>query len=228
MTVVVAVLFAVFGSGVSLCAVVTNDTAVAVVGVKMVVHVIVPPTASGFAAGVQLVAAPAGVPPGKVTLQVAFAPGLGPVFVHIVVTVTGVPIVAGTMVGALACMSAIATGVRTQCGSFAGHETGGVHGLAVQPFGSGGTEQVAPVQLAGSVISFATNNVPSASTLAAFTVTFTLAVPGVAPACAGTVAKTIGQRVPAASPPVHVLVAVVVPFVTDTKVVFAGMTSLIV
>ena len=223
--VVVAVLFAGFESGVSLSAVVTITTGVALLGVNMVVQVMLLPTAkvaTGIV-GVHVVVAPAGAP---VTVQVAFAAAFGPPFVHVVVTVTGVPIVAGTVVGPVACMSAIAVGVCTQCGSFAGQLVGGVHGLCSQPVGGGGGAQVAPVQVVGSVMVFATNIVPSGIVFTAFTVTFTLAVPGVAPTCAGTLAKMIWHSVPAVSPPRQLLVAATVPLVVETKVVCAGTTSL--
>lgn len=221
--VVVAVLFAGFESGVSLSAVVTITTGVALLGVNVVVQVMLLPTASVATGmlGVHVVA-PAGAP---VTVQIAFAAAFGPPFVHVVVTVTGVPIVAGTVVGPVACMSAIAVGVCTQCGSFAAQLIGGVHGLCVQPVGGGGGAHVAPVQVAGSVIAFAMNIVPSGIGLTAFTVTFTLAVPGVAPTCAGTLAKMIWHSVPAFSPPRQLLVAATVPLVAETKVVFAGTTS---
>jgi hypothetical protein len=161
-------------------------------------------------------------------MQVALTAGSGPAFVHVVVTVVGVPIVPVAVVGAEACISACITDTCTQSGSFAGHEITGVHGLAEQPFGNGGVVQVAPVQLLGSVMLFATDCVPSGIELAALNVTFTLATPGVAPTSAGTLVKLTGHTVPAASPPVQLLVAVVVPLATETKVVFAGTTSLIV
>jgi hypothetical protein len=169
-----------------------------------------------------MVVAPAGAP---VTAQVAFAAAFGPLFAQVVVTVTAVPIVAGTIVGPVACISAIAVAVCTQSGSFAGHKVGGVHGLAVQPVGSGGAVQVAPVHDAGSVISFATNIVPFAIGFSACIVTFTVAVPGVAPTWAGTLAKITWHNVPAGSPPLQVLVAATVPLVTETNVVLAGTTS---
>lgn len=224
LTVVVAVSLAGFGSGVSLCVVVTIVSGVAPVGVNVVVQVMALPAASVVTgtAGLQVVVAPAGAP---VTVHAAFAATFGPPFVQAVVTVTGVPIVAGTAVGPVACMSAIATGVCTHSGSVAAHEVGGVHGLAVQPVGGGGDAQVAPVHVAGSVISLAMNVVALGSGLSAFTVTFTLAVPGVIPTWAGTPAKMIWHKVPAVSPPRQLLVAATVPLVAATKVVFAGITS---
>ena len=70
-TSVAAVLLLVFGSGVVLPAVVTIWTVPALVGVNVVVQVIAPLTGNGLGAGagLQIVVAPAGVPPGKPTTR---------------------------------------------------------------------------------------------------------------------------------------------------------------
>jgi hypothetical protein len=143
-TVVVATLFAMFGSGVSLCAVVTSVTGVALAGVKVVVQVILLPKARVVAgtSGVQVVVAPAGAP---VTVQVAFAAVLGPALVHIVVTVTGVPTVAGIVAGAFACISASTTGVFTHAGSSVVQLVGGVQVPPEQPVGGFGLQTGVPV-----------------------------------------------------------------------------------
>ena len=104
---VVAVLLLGFGSNVVLPAVVKSWTVPGAIGVNTVVQVIVPPTASGLAGVLQVVVVPAGVPPGKLTTQVAFAAGFGPAFVHVVVTDTGMPTVPATFAGADACISAL-------------------------------------------------------------------------------------------------------------------------
>jgi len=211
LTRVVAALFVAIGSSVSLPAAVTIVTGAALIGVNVVVQVIVAPTANGLAAAVQFVVAPAGAPPGKVTTQVAFTAGFGPAFWHVEVTVTCVPIVADTLVGAEACMSASAVGTEAQVAFAAGHVVGGaVHTapLSEQPLG-------------GLVVScVATLNifiVPAASELAVVNVSFNTC--GV-PATIGSV-TVIVQSMPAAAGRAQF----VVPFAIAVNVVCCGTTS---
>jgi hypothetical protein len=212
-TFVVAVLLLGFGSGVVLPAVVTSWTVPALVGVNVVAQVIVPLTGSGFGtgAGVQVVVAPAGVPPGKLTMQVALAAGSGPAFLQVVITVTGVPIVPGTLVGPVACRSAWVTGTVAQVALVAGQVVGGVPhtvSLVVQPCGGVVVLCVATLKI---LVVFAGN---------------TATVWNVALSTCG-VPDTIGlvtvivQSVPAAAGSTQS----VVPFVSAVNVVFCGTTS---
>jgi len=210
-TSVAAVLLLVFGSGVVLPAVVTIWTVPAFVGVNVVVHVIVPSTGNGLGAGagLQVVVAPAGVPPGKPTTQVGLAAGSGPKFLHVVITVTGVPIVPGTLVGPVACMSAWLVGTETQV-AFVGHVVGGVAHtvfVSVQPVG-------------GVMLCVATLKMlvaPTGSGFAVVKVAFTIC--GVA-AAIGFV-TVIVHSVPAAAGKAQL----VVPLLIAVNVVFCGTTS---
>jgi hypothetical protein len=211
-TFVVAVLLPMFGSGVVLPAVVATWTVPALVGVNVVVHVIVPFSGNGLGtgAGLQTVVAPAGVPPGKLTTQVGLAAGSGPAFLHVVITVTGVPIVPGTLVGPVACMSACAVGTEAQV-AFAGQVVGGiVHAVFVsaQPVGGVVVFWVATLKILVA---------PTGNGLAVVNVAFTTC--GV-PATIG-FATVIVHSVPAAAGKVQL----VVPLVIDVNVVFCGTTS---
>ena len=95
----------------------------------------------------------------------------------------------------------------------------------LQPGGSGGRLQLEPTQAFGTVIRFAMNRVLSVIVGVAAKVTTTEAIPSVVPALAGTVAKITLHSVPAAAPEAQSVVAVVVPSLTETNVVFAGTTS---
>jgi hypothetical protein len=196
---------------VSLPAVVTIDTGAALVGVNLIVQVIAAPTASGLAAAEQLIVAPAGVPPGKVTTQVAFTAGFGPAFWHVEVIVTCVPIVADTLVGAEACMSASAVGTEAQVAFAAGHVVGGaVHAVPLSEQPPGGL-------VVSCVATLKIFIVPTANGLTVVNVSFNTC--GV-PATIGSV-TVIVHSVPAAAGSAQF----VVPFVIAVNVVCCGTTS---
>ena len=215
--VVVVTLFARLLSGVSLPPVVVIVTGVpGMPAGYVVVHTIAAPLArlACGLVGTQLVVAPPGAP---VTAHVAFVAASGPWFVHVLTTVTGVPVV-GVLLFAtvLLAISAIATGVDTQCGSLDPQLVGGVvhtASLAVQPAPGGS----AVVSL---VIAFAITLVPSGMIARAWKLSVTVAVP-----FAGTPARVIVHSVLAAAGRLQSVVAVVMPAVIAVNVVFAGTTS---
>ena len=203
------------GSGVLLAAVVVKVTVPVATGVKVVVQLITALSASVVGDGVQTLltpVAPAGMP---VTAQVAPLAVSGPKLVQLVKTVTGLPSVTVCVVAPVALMSAVATGVFTQCVS------GGVHtgGAPVQLDGEAVVQPGGGVVVV-SVITLVMLALPVGSgVLTTVTVKFAVAVPP-----AGTLAMVMVHRKEPVTVPVQFVVAPVKP-AGKLALVFAGISS---
>ncbi len=214
-----AELFVKIESGVALPVVVVIFTVPIVGGVNVVVQVIdapLPRVATGEV-GEQMVFAPLSVTPAPepVTAQVAFSAVSAPAFLQIVTTVTGVPTVTVCVTAPVACISACATLVCTQCVSPIVHVVGGVVHAApgvVQPVGG-----VAVL----SVMTFAMLVVDAGSDAFTWTLIVAVAVP-----FAGTELSVIVHSfapVSLIAQPVNVGVAV--PAATAASDVLSGNSS---